>query len=364
MTTYRWTGAEAFPPGEYLRDELEAREWTATEFAEIIGRPLQAVSEILNGKKEITTETAIALGDALGTSAEMWLNLQTAYRLFTQRKLTTSTEPTAVQRRARMRRWLPVSAMQRRGWLTKTDDLNQLESEVKTLLEIDDMDDAPTFAVAARRANEDEPISAEQTAWLAHIRKVARTRPTPPPLNRDALTGAAGRLPRILRNGPSDFNFARQLLFDAGVAVVVSEGLPSGKLDGAVSFLPDETPVIGLTTRGDRFDGLLFTLLHECAHITLGHLADNTGSIVDPEVFGASNDIESAANLQAKSWLFPEGFKIAGTSPVDIIAAANEYEVHPSVVLGQIQWTTDQWKLHRSLITKVRAELASQGALE
>lgn len=81
MTTTNYTPAEVFPPGEYLRDELDERGWTATEFAEIIGRPVQVVSEILNGKKEITTETALAFGDALGTSAALWLNLQTNYRI-------------------------------------------------------------------------------------------------------------------------------------------------------------------------------------------------------------------------------------------------------------------------------------------
>ncbi len=43
--------AEAFPPGEYLRDELGARGWTIAEFAEILGRPTQAVSEIIDGRK-------------------------------------------------------------------------------------------------------------------------------------------------------------------------------------------------------------------------------------------------------------------------------------------------------------------------
>lgn len=53
--------ATVSPAGEYLRDELEERGWTVTELAEIIGRPVQAVSEILNGRKEITTNTACAL---------------------------------------------------------------------------------------------------------------------------------------------------------------------------------------------------------------------------------------------------------------------------------------------------------------
>ena len=75
------TPAEAFPVGEYLCDELSERKWTITEFAEIIDLPIQALSEILDGNKEITTETAIAFSEALGTTPELWLNLQTAFRL-------------------------------------------------------------------------------------------------------------------------------------------------------------------------------------------------------------------------------------------------------------------------------------------
>lgn len=79
------TSAHAFPPGEYLRDELEERGCTVTEFSEIIGQPTQVVSEILNAKKEITAETAMAISVALGTTSEVWLNLQTRYRLHQQR---------------------------------------------------------------------------------------------------------------------------------------------------------------------------------------------------------------------------------------------------------------------------------------
>lgn len=75
------TFAEVFPPGEFLRDELEERNWSQTEFAEMIGRPVRLVNEIIAGKKAITPETAIQLGDALGTGAEVWLNLESQYQL-------------------------------------------------------------------------------------------------------------------------------------------------------------------------------------------------------------------------------------------------------------------------------------------
>jgi HTH-type transcriptional regulator / antitoxin HigA len=76
--------AEAFPPGEYLRDELEARGWTQTQFARIIGRPLQVVNGIVNGKTAITAQTAKEIAAAFGTSADLWMNLQGSYDLFVE----------------------------------------------------------------------------------------------------------------------------------------------------------------------------------------------------------------------------------------------------------------------------------------
>lgn len=73
--------AEAFPPGEFIRDELEERGWTQRDLAEVLGRPLQTVNQIINGRKCITPETAVELAAALGTSPELWLNLEAGFRL-------------------------------------------------------------------------------------------------------------------------------------------------------------------------------------------------------------------------------------------------------------------------------------------
>ncbi len=71
----------AIPPGETLADELDAREMTQKALAEKMGRPLQAINEIVNGKKAITAETALELQDVLGIEAEFWMNLESHYRL-------------------------------------------------------------------------------------------------------------------------------------------------------------------------------------------------------------------------------------------------------------------------------------------
>lgn len=68
-------------PGEILRDELQARRWTQKQLAVKIRRPAQVVNEIINARKQITAETALSLSEAFGTSAEMWMNLESNYRL-------------------------------------------------------------------------------------------------------------------------------------------------------------------------------------------------------------------------------------------------------------------------------------------
>ena len=78
--------AEVFPAGEFVREELETRGWTQADLAEFMGRPLRSINEIINGKKGITAETAIQLGNAFGTSAEYWINLESAYRLHIARR--------------------------------------------------------------------------------------------------------------------------------------------------------------------------------------------------------------------------------------------------------------------------------------
>lgn len=362
-TTY--TPAEVFAPGEYLRDELDEREWTVTEFAEIIGRPVQAVSEILNGKKEVTAETAIAFGQALGTSAELWLNLQTTFRLHQQRSTESASEFSDVERRARMRDAIPLSEVRKRGWISSTSNLDELEAEVCDLLDIVSIVDKPSFAMAARRSNTAEAPTSQQVAWLAQVRRLSAKLPPVADFDKEALEDVAASIPSQLETGAAALDDTRNALADCGVRLVFLEGLRGGKLDGAVTFLPDQQPTIGLTTRGNRLDGVLFTLLHECAHLTLGHVSQaHARVILDIDVMEDQDEpIEREANEQASEWLFPGGFVADGDKIPQILTTAARYRVHPSVVIGRIQRDSGNWSRFRSRIPKVRAELEALGLM-
>ena len=68
-------------PGEILADELGEIGVTATELARQIDVPANRISQIVNGKRRISGDTALRLGHWFGTSAQFWLNLQSAYDL-------------------------------------------------------------------------------------------------------------------------------------------------------------------------------------------------------------------------------------------------------------------------------------------
>ncbi len=68
-------------PGEILADELAELHMSAAELARTLHVPTNRITQILAGKRAITADTALRLGQWFGTGAELWLNLQKSYEL-------------------------------------------------------------------------------------------------------------------------------------------------------------------------------------------------------------------------------------------------------------------------------------------
>lgn len=75
-------------PGEILREEfLVPLRQTQVALAEHLGVPVQRINELIRGKRGVTPETAWLLSQALNTTPEFWLNLQSAYDLAVSRPI-------------------------------------------------------------------------------------------------------------------------------------------------------------------------------------------------------------------------------------------------------------------------------------
>ncbi len=68
-------------PGEHLAEELEELNMSASELARRLKVPTNRITEIMNGERAITGDTALRLAHFFGTSAKFWLNLQSLYEL-------------------------------------------------------------------------------------------------------------------------------------------------------------------------------------------------------------------------------------------------------------------------------------------
>ena len=71
----------AIHPGEHLAEELAELQMSAAALARHLKVPTNRITQILNGDRDITADTALRLAHFFGTSAQFWVNLQTLYDL-------------------------------------------------------------------------------------------------------------------------------------------------------------------------------------------------------------------------------------------------------------------------------------------
>ena len=72
---------DAIHPGEHLAEELKEMGMSAGAFSRQISVPTNRITQIMNGRRSITGDTALRLGHFFGMSAQFWLNLQSMYEL-------------------------------------------------------------------------------------------------------------------------------------------------------------------------------------------------------------------------------------------------------------------------------------------
>ena len=96
----------AIHPGEHLAEELEVLDLSAAELARKINVPTNRITQILNGTRSITGDTALRLAHFFGTSAQFWLNLQSLYDL----RLAEEKAGKSIKALPRLKRRQPVHA--------------------------------------------------------------------------------------------------------------------------------------------------------------------------------------------------------------------------------------------------------------
>jgi HTH-type transcriptional regulator/antitoxin HigA len=353
-------------PGFYLKEEMDARGWLQRDLAFILGVPEQAINVILSGKRGISPDMALALGEAFDVPAEFFANLQKAYDLS---RATTPNPSVAV--RGRIQGKYPIREMIRRGWLVDGDSA-LLQGQLASFFDVPSSDEIPFLAHAAKKSSyEERDISPAQLAWLFRVKQIARSVGVPMYSER-ALRETLARLTTLLY-APEETRHVPKLLMDSGVRLIFVERLPQANIDGVCFWLDSFSPVIGMSLRYDRIDNFWFVLRHEIEHVLR---RDGQDSEIVDELDGARSSTESslpeeerAANRAAADFCAPsdkvDSF-IVRKRPYfyekDVLALARILSRHPGLIVGQMQKKLNDYAYLKRYQVKIRS-LALPGAI-
>lgn len=297
-------------PGDMIQDSLDALGWQQEDLADLTGLTPQTINKIIKNKQSITVETANLLARAFNTSAELWLNLDAAHQL---RKHTPGERERLTETKAKLRKYMPLAEMRKKGWLLYDDDIEGLTMECRRLFGKDELSEEVYSAAetyCARRGKSDE----DYTSWYSKTwYLVARTHASSfdlPKFSKKSLARLASRLGDYTTedNGPE--LFLRELQ-SCGVGFFVLSHLQKTYLDGA-AFYFRKNPFIAYTARYDRIDNFWFTVAHEIAHV-LDHLKTDGTPILDDLDNEGLTEMESDADRRAAEYLHTAAIVEEGT---------------------------------------------------
>ncbi len=351
--------ARVVSPGQILTQELEARDWTQRDLAAIMGRPYQAVNEIINGNKQITPDTARELAYAFGTSIDFWMALEANYRLHIAEQNEKEQE---IQKRSQLYSTAPIREMVKRGWIKGSENVATLERQVLSFFKVSTLSDAMSKSASFRVAQNREVEIASQLAWVQRVENLAEDQE----IGNFSVDRLRKAIPSILDLSSvlDSITHVPEKMNELGVHFILLPHLPKTYLDG-VAISTSKNPIIGLTLRYDRVDSFWFTLLHELAHILSGHrgvILDDT----EQRVGSANHYEEDEANRLAMEWLVDQKALldfIDEVKPYFSKPAIEEFSTqmrrHPGIVLGQLHHRkVVEYKHLRNLLARVKPHLA------
>ena len=332
----------AIHPGETLAETLEELGMSQAELAQRTGRPLQTISEIIQGKKAITAETALQLERATGVPANFWNSSQRNYeatlaRLEEERGLAPDSS------------WLkqfPLKALINLQWLPQC---NSPSEQLRALLnffgvagikEWKTLWTAPEVAYLKSTAFEANPMAA--AAWLRQGERVAQQIRTEP-YNQEAFVKALYEIRRLTTCDADVFvPRATDLCRSAGVALVFVPELPATRAYGATRWLTPSKAILQLSLRGKTDDFLWFTFFHETAHILKHGKRDVFIEAPDGAADQETRRKEQEADTFASDFLIPKhalnAFRQQGRFTTQTIQRfAAELGIAPSIVVGRLQ---------------------------
>jgi len=341
VDTTQIRAAKKFGPGYFIREEMELREWTQEDLADVMGITPKHLNAILREKQPLTIEIARLLGGIFNTSPQYWLNIDSGYRLWKEQEKSEK-EKAADIRRIIFER-MPVNDMIKKGWLQPYESIDELKEQVMNYWGMESFDfahqDNNLLPCLTKKSEAYNQYNASYAlTWYQKASLVAKVQKSAP-YDQERLISLYEKIHSYTIEEGGINRFLKDLK-NTGVIFFVLPHLSKTYLDGG-AFFSGNNPVIVYTGRYKRIDNFWFTIAHEIAHI-LKHINDKTPFILDNFNSTESSRIEDEANESAARMLKHNEISLflephlAYLSANRVEECAEKYGIHPAIIIEKL----------------------------
>lgn len=335
----------AFHPGYYIKEIIDDMEITQEQFAKRLGITPKTVSTLVNGKSDISDDIARKLSIMLGSSVELWVNLQKEYDI----KKAEIIKAQFFEQQEDIMQMIDYNYFVKVAKLNPTHIVSEKIQNICQFLKISNLNTLgqQDFLVNYRTGikNFDTKHLINAQAWLQTALNFAYSMNIPA-FDESKLQNSLPEIRSLTTlDSQTFFPILQNIFFQCGVAFVPLPHLRNSGINGAVKWFGCQNSKVLLAINNRRLysDTFWFSLFHEIAHI----LQKKPKMVfIQGELQGELNNIneelENAANRFSSNYLIPpQDYKqfilFPRITDVEIIEFAQRINIHPSIVLGRLQ---------------------------
>lgn len=332
----------AFHPGYYIADIIEDMEISQAEFATRMGTTAKTLSQLINGQANISNDLAKKLSVMLGTSIEVWQNLQNTY----DQKLIEMQQAKDIDAQAELAKEIDYKYFVEVVGLPAARNINDKVVNLCKYFKVADLRIMlqPDFLVnfrASSSCNSEKNII-NSRAWIQTAMNISKNIETKP-YNAEKLKGYLPELRGMTVRKPEIFlPRMREIFAECGIAFVLLPHLKNSGVNGAVKWVTDDRVVLAMNNRGLDADKFWFSLFHEIKHVLQQKIKTVFVSSSVEEMIDINNNLEVEADKFAMNYLIsPADYRRLAPSRFisdeDILGFSEKIGIHPGIVAGRLQ---------------------------
>ena len=257
----------AFHPGYYVKDYIEDQGITQEELAKRLQTTPKYVSDLVNGRINLTDEMVLKLSIVFGTSTTMWLNLNQKYiekKLEIEKRIQLDKECELV-RQIEYKFWVELGLA--KATRVATEKVMELQRyfKVSSLSVLSERDFLVQYRTSVPEVTDVNVINAN--AWVQTAINIGSGMDVEP-YDKKKLSAAIPEIRSMTVQDPKKFYpRLKELLASCGVALVLLPNLKNCGVNGVVKWLGKDKVVLALNDRRKYADTFWFALFHELGHV-------------------------------------------------------------------------------------------------